>query len=183
MYFTLDCLTRDPEWVLLLQASDPLEMLFPLSSVLQSQEPFTFLFTPVEGCLSVKASFMGVWSIQLHRVLCLVMVPLLIKFEEKEPPSHLVQDLAGVITFQHRHYLFPQDLSKGDGGRTIPPQGFVISHRWTGTMIHPPPYSCSKLMWVTSVKITKCWANACADGPAAPRLIFITSLFISISQI
>ena len=25
---------------------------------------------------------------------------------EKEPPSHLVQDLAGVITLQHRHYLF-----------------------------------------------------------------------------
>ena len=34
-------------------------MPFPLPSVLQSQEPFTFLLTPAEGCLSVKASFMG----------------------------------------------------------------------------------------------------------------------------
>ena len=29
------------------------------TSVLQSQEPFTFLFTPVEGCLSVKGQLHG----------------------------------------------------------------------------------------------------------------------------
>ena len=34
-------------------------MLIPLPSVLQSQESFTFLLTPVEGCLSVKGQLHG----------------------------------------------------------------------------------------------------------------------------
>ena len=49
MHFTLHCLLGFPECVLKLQASEPLEMLFPVPSNLPSQEFFTSLLIPIEG--------------------------------------------------------------------------------------------------------------------------------------